>query len=173
MTKAKYQLDDFLAFADGDGRDFVLAIHEMLSQEGYKLKVQVTKSYGLHISYSQPKIKVVKGIIVYVLIQDGKLMIRINADHYTKYLNVLNRLPENMLSQMDQADDCMKLIDPLKCWQGCMGYDFHIGERQYQKCLITCFLLCVDTESFPCLLELIRNELRERQDSTKKEIIIR
>jgi len=163
MAKAKYQLDDFLALVDDNDKDFILAIHEMLSQEGYKLKIQDTKTYGLHISYSQPKIKLVKGIIAYVLIQNGKLMIRINADHYTKYLNILHRLPEHMLSQMDKADDCMKIIDPRKCWQGCMGYNFQIGEKHYQKCLINCFLLRVDAESFPFLLELIRSELRERQ----------
>jgi len=163
VATTKYQLDDFLALVDDDNKDFVLAVHEMLSQEGYKLKVQVTKLYGLHISYSQPKIKVVKGIILYFLIRNGKLMIRINADHYAKYPNTLQRLPENILNQMDEADDCMKVIDPLKCWQGCVGYDFHIGEKRYQKCLIHCFLLNVDHESFRFLFELIRSELRERQ----------
>jgi len=163
MAKAKYQLDDFLALVKDDDKDFVLTIHEMLLQEGYKCKVQVTKSYGLHISYSQPKIKVVKGIIVYFLIQGGNLMVRINADHYANYPDALNSLPEHILGQVDQADDCMKATDPLKCWQGCIGYDFQIGEKHYQKCLINCFLLHVDAESFPFLLALIRNELRERQ----------
>jgi len=163
MPKAKYQLDDFLTLVDNDHKGFVLTVHEMLMQEGYKLKVQATKLYGLHISYSQPKIKVVKGIIVYFLLNDGKLMMRINADNYTKYSDILNRLPENILNQMDKSDNCIKMIDPQKCWQGCMGYDFHIGDKHYQKCLINCFLLRVDSESFPFLLELIKSEAKERQ----------
>ena len=162
MAKSKYQLENFLELVDNDYRRFVLTINEMMVQESYKLKIQLTKSYGLHISYSQPKIKTVKGIIAYFMIKNGKLMIRINADNYTKYLGVLNRLPGNMLSQMDNADNCLKMIDPQKCWQGCWGYDFRIGESHYQKCLINCFLLEVNSESFSFLLELIESESKER-----------
>ena len=162
MPKAKYQLDDFLALVDNDCKGHVLAVHDMMMQEGYKLKIQLTKTYGLHISYSQPKIKSVAGIIVYFLIQNGKLKVRINANNYKKYLDVLNRLPVNMLNQMDNADNCIKMIDPQKCWQGCGGYDFHIGERHYQKCITNCFLLDVDFESFPFLVEIIENESKWR-----------
>ena len=163
MAAAKYQLEDFLALVDCDYRNFVLEIHEMLLQDGYKLKIQLTKLYGLHISYSQPKIKVVKGIIVYFLVNNGKLKIRINADNLAEYPDVLNRLPENILQQMDKADNCLKIIDQNKCWQGCIGYDFHIGGRHYQKCLNNCFLLDVDAESFPFLLELIKREKSQRR----------
>ena len=162
MSRAKYQLEDFVILVNDDYKDFVNIIHEMLLQEGYKFKIQTTKSYGLHISYSQPKIKTVKGIIVYLLVRDGKLMIRINADNHDKYPDVLNRLPENIVSQIDKADTCMKSIDPQKCWQGCIGYDFHIGSRHYQKCLVNCFLLDVDSESIPFLIELIECESKER-----------
>jgi len=163
MPKAKYQLEDFLALVYNDYKGFVLTINEIMVQKSYKLKIQLTKSYGLHISYSQPKIKTVKGIIAYLLIQNGKLMIRINADNHAKYSDVLNRLPESILNQMDKADNCMKMIDPQKCWQGCMGYDFSIGEKHYQKCLINCFLLDVGSDSFPFLVELIESESKERR----------
>jgi len=162
MPKAKYQLDDFLALVQDDNKDFIFTVNEMMAQKGYKLKIQLTKSYGLHVSYWQPKIKSVVGIIVYFLVQDGKFKIRINANNYAKYLDVLNRLPEHILKQMDRADNCMKVLDPQKCWQGCMGYDFHIGDKHYQKCLINCFLLDVDAESMPFLLELLENELNAR-----------
>jgi len=162
MPKAKYQLEDFLALVQNDNRDFVLTVNEMMVQKGYKLKIQLTKSYGLHVSYWQPKIKSVTGIIVYFLVQSGKLKIRINADNYAKYLDVLNRLPKNILSQMDKADNCMKVLDPQKCWQGCMGYDFNIGDKHYQKCLLNCFLLDVNSDSLPFLIELIESESRER-----------
>ena len=162
MPKAKYQLEDFLALVQSDNRDFVLIVNEMMMQQGYKLKIQLTKSYGLHVSYWQPKIKSVTGIIVYFLMQDGNLKIRINANNYAKYLDVLNHLPENILTQIDKADDCMKVLDPQKCWQGCIGYDFHVGETHYQKCLVNCFLLDVNSDSFPFLIELIECESRER-----------
>jgi len=163
MAKAKYQLADFMAIVENNYKNYVLTVHETMLQEGYKLKIQLTKLYGLHISYSQPKIKTVKGIIVYFLIKNGKLMIRINADNYIKYPNVLNHLPEKILNQMDKADDCKKFIDPQRCWQGCGGYDIHIKERHYQKCLCSCFLLNVDSDNFPFLFEIIKSEIKERQ----------
>ena len=162
MAKAKYQIEDFLMTVNDDFRDFVITVHEMLLQEGYKLKVQSTKSYGLHITYSEPKIKTVKGIIVYFLVRDGKLMIRINADNLEKYSHSLNCLPEKMVSQIEKADDCIKMKDPQRCWQGCMGYDFQIGEKHFQKCLINCFLLDVDAESMTYILDLVKSESKER-----------
>lgn len=163
MPNAKYQLEDFLVTVDADNKDFVLAVHEILLQSGYKLKVQVTKSYGLHVSYAQPKIKTVKGIIAYFLVSNGKLMIRINADNYAKYPDILTSLPENIVNQIDKANVCIKLLDPQRCWQGCGGYDFYIGGKHYQKCIINCFLLEVDAESFPFLVKLIKSEAHERE----------
>jgi len=162
MAKTKYQLEDFLAAVNDGYKNYVTTIHEMLLQRGYKLKVQTTKSYGLHVSYSDPKIKVVKGIIAYLLIRDEKLTIRINADNLAEYPDVLNRLPQNMVSQLDNANECIKMKDPQKCWQGCIGYDFYIGEKHYQKCVVNCFVLDVNSESFPFLLELIERESKER-----------
>jgi len=162
MSKAKYQFEDFFMAVNDEHKDFVMTVQEMLLQKGYKRKVQFTKSNGLQVSYAEPKIKVVKGIIVYFLIREGKLMIRINADHHGKYPDVLNRLPEHMVSQIGRADACIKMIDPKRCWQGCMGYDFHIGEKRYQKCSINCFLFAVESESMPALLALIESESKER-----------
>ena len=162
MPKPKYQLDDFLATINQHDKDYVLTVHDMLLQDGYKLKIQSTKTYGLHIAYAQPKIKTVKGIIAYFLQQNGKLMIRINADNYASYPQVFSQLPESITTQMDKADDCIKMKDPQKCWQGCVGYDFHIRKKHYQKCLINCFLLAVDETDFPFLVELIKHESKER-----------
>ena len=162
MPTAKYQLADFLATVNEPDRHFVRSVHDMLLQAGYKPKVQVTKTYGLHLLYAQPKIKTVKGIVTYFIMRDGKLMVRINADHYVKYAEVLERWPESIVSQINNADDCIKMKDPQKCWQGCMGYDLHIGGKRYQKCLTNCFLLDVNAESFPLLVEMIRREVGER-----------
>ena len=162
MPKAKYQLEDFLAIVDDDYNDFVITVHEMLLQERYKLKVQLTKSYGLHIAYSQPQIKTVKGIIVYFLVRDGKLMIRINADNLDSYSDLLGRLPSSIICQIDRANDCMKKLDSQRCWHGCIGYDFNISGKRYLKCIVNCFLLDVDAESFPFLIEMLGSEVKER-----------
>ena len=162
MPKAKYQLEDFLVHVSTEYKEFVITVHEMLVKEGYKIKIEVTKLMGLRVSYRQPKIKTVKGIILYFFLRDEKLMVRIDTDHHEKYPDVLNNLPEQMVSQLNQANDCVKFVDPTKCWQGCMGYDFQIGGRQYQKCYAYCFQFEVDSESIPSLLELIKHESRER-----------
>lgn len=162
MPKAKYQLEDFLATVNDTDRDFIITVHEMMLQNGYKPKIQITKLYGFHISYSQPQIKTVNGIILYFMLKNEKLNIRINAFNHDKYPDVLNRLPENIINQIDKADTCKKSIDPHKCWQGCIGYDFYIKEKRYQKCICTCFLLEVDSESTPFLTELIESESKER-----------
>jgi len=60
MSKAKYQFEDFFISENDDSKDFVITVHEMLLQQDYKCKVQFTKSNGLQVSYSEPKIKVVK-----------------------------------------------------------------------------------------------------------------
>lgn len=147
MPKAKYQFEDFLATVNDAYIGFASAIHGALVQEGYKPKIQSTKSYGLHAAYWQPKIKSVAGIIAYLLTRDGKLKIRINTDNHAKYHDVLSRLPQNIVSQIDKAVNCLKSIDPQKCWQGCTGYDFSIAGKRYYKCIVNCFLLDVDYES--------------------------
>jgi len=163
MPQSKYQLEDFLAIVNDDDKIFVTTVHEMLLQDNYKPKIQVTKSTGLQLSYHQPKIKTVAGIILIFFLHNNKLIIRIYGNNYKAYADVLNGLPKNIANQIDKADDCKKFTDPQKCWTGCIGYDFHIREKHYQKCIVNCFQLIVDSESMPYLLEIIKSESMERQ----------
>jgi len=162
MPKPKYQFDDFLIVVNNEYRDFVTSVHKILIESGYKPKIELTKKNGLQLYYFQPEIKSTTGIIMYFLFRDEKLMIRFYASNYAKYPEVLNGLPEIIIKQINNSDECKKLINPDKCWTGCMGYDFYIGEKHYQKCLVNCFFLNVDFESIPFLIELIKNESKER-----------
>jgi len=134
----------------------------MLLQDNYKPKIQVTKSTGLQLSYSQPKIKSTAGIISIFFLHNDKLVVRIYGKNHKAYPDVLNKLPESITSQIDKASDCVKFADPQKCWKGCIGYDFYVGETHYQKCAVNCFQLNVDAESMPYLLDLIKSESKER-----------
>jgi hypothetical protein len=163
MSRAKYQLEDFLTTVADDCRAHVTTVHELLLQNGYKPKIGVTKSTGLQLSYSQPKIKTVAGIILIFFLRNDRLTIRISGNNHKAYLDALNDLPESMTSQIDKADNCMKFADPNKCWKGCIGFDFHIGEKHYQKCVINCFQFYADAESMPHLLEIIKGEIGERR----------
>jgi hypothetical protein len=139
-----------------------LSAHEVLLQENYKPKVQVMKSTGLQLSYAEPKVKGVIGIILIFFIREDKLLVRVYAKNHKTFPDVLDRLPKTIVSQIDSAPNCVKFSDPNKCWKGCMGYDFHIKGKLYQKCYTACFQLFVDNESNPYLLELIKSEVKAR-----------
>ena len=163
MPKAKYQLEDFLTIVNEDCKEFVSTVHDMMLREKYKPKIQIMKSTGLQLSYAEPKVKGVTGIILIFFMREDKLIIRIYAKNYRVYSHVLNDLPEEIVTQIENAPDCAKFLDPNKCWKGCIGYDFQIRGEQYQKCYVTCFQLIVDAESNPCFLALIENEVNARR----------
>jgi len=160
MAKAKYQFEDFLSTVNDDCKGFVTTVHEMLRQDGYKLRIQATKANGLQASYYQPKVKGVAGVILLFLFRNNKLMVRIYGTNYKAYPDVLNSLPEKIASQIDKAENCVKFRDPERCWKGCIGYDFSIEGKQYQKCITQCFQF--DVKDVPDLLELIRSESKAR-----------
>ena len=162
MPKAKYQLEDFLTIVSEDRKEFVLVVHEIMLREKYKPKIQVMKSTGLQLSYAEPKVKGVNGIILIFFMREDKLIIRIYAKNHKAYAHMLNDLPEAIVTQVEDAPDCVKFSDPDKCWKGCMGYDFRIREKRYEKCYVACFQLIVDAESKPCFLALIENEVKAR-----------
>jgi len=165
MAKAKYQFDDFLTIVKDDYKDFVIKVHEMLLQEGFKSKIQVTKSNGFQLSYHQPKIKTVAGRILIFFFCEGELMVRLEGKNHEKYPEVLNNLSEEIVSQIDKAEDCIKFSDPERCWKGCIGYEFDIRENHYQKCAVRCFQFEVDFESVPALFKLIECESKARHSA--------
>jgi|GEM_PF-662561 len=165
MPRAKYQLEDFLAIVNEDCKEFVSTVHEMMLREKYKPKIQIMKSTGLQLSYAEPKVKGVIGIILIFFMREDKLMIRIYAKNHREYPHVLSGLPEIIVTQIDNAPDCVKFSNPEKCWKGCVGYDFSIQGKQYQKCYVDCFQLVVDAESYPCFLELIEREVDARRSA--------
>jgi len=139
MAKAKYQFKDFLIIIPEDCKDFVNRVHEMLLNEKFKPKLSITKSTGFQLAYHQPQIKTVAGIILIFFKRDEKLIIRFNGKNHKQYQDRLNDLPQHLVNQIDKADNCIKFTNPDKCWKGCIGYEFNIGENNYQKCIIQCF----------------------------------
>jgi len=162
MAKAKYQFEDFLITVKDENKDFVVNVHQMLLKENYKPKLQVTKSTGFQLSYSEPKIKTVAGIILIFFVRDDVLMIRIYGKNHEKYPDVLNDLPLEIVNQINKAEDCIKFTNPEKCWKGCIGFEFAIKENHYQKCYTQCFQFEVNMASMPYLLKLIECESRAR-----------
>jgi len=162
MSKTEYQFSDFLGFL-GEVADpcmgFVLEIHEKLIQMGCKVKISSTKAYPYQIAYTMPNSR--KGILNFYLRKKG-LKVRITIVDPKKHADFLNGLPESMVKQIAKKNVCRKLVEGSECLDHCTGFDFHIGDTQYQKCRFYCFQFDVDAESMAFLLALLERELEER-----------
>ena len=159
MAKIDYQFADFLMAVSDSNKDFVTQIHETLTQDGYKIKIE-PKAIGFLIIYAHPKNK--RSILNFVFRKSG-MYIRLYGENCNKYADVLNRLPDSMVKQIEKSSMCKRFTDPQACYPSCpAGYDFFIGEKHFQKCRLFCFLLLVDGESAPLLLEMVEREKEER-----------
>jgi hypothetical protein len=159
MVKAEYVFEDFLESVDKDFKDFVGKVHGALLKNDYKPKIE-SKASGLFISYAHPKTK--RSILNFLFRKKG-LLVRIYGDNCNKYEDLINRLPENMVKQIDKAGVCKRLVDPQACNSKCaLGYGFYIGEKRYQKCRNSSFYFDVDVESAPFLLRMIEGEIAGR-----------
>jgi hypothetical protein len=159
MAKSEYQFEDFLANVSEDNKDFVKKVHESLTRDDYKINVE-SKASGFFASYSHLKTK--RSIMNFLFRKKG-LLVRIYGDNCGEYAYLLNKLPDNIVKQIDKTGVCKRLINPQDCNAKCvMGYDFYIGDKHYQKCRNSRFCLEVDSESIPFLTEMIENESKAR-----------
>ena len=78
------------------------------------------------------------------------------------YQELLHQLPESLVSQIDTSEECVKFSKPDKCWKSCKGYEFYIGEKSYQKCMVNCFEFIVNGSDMSSLQELVEAESRMR-----------
>ena len=70
-----------------------------------------------------------------------------------------------VVSYIRKASVCKRLLDPNDCNPRCrMGYTFVMEGEQYQKCRYMAFLLTLNEESHPYILQLLHKEL-DRVDS--------
>jgi len=162
MSNTEYQFNDFLDFLGkvcSEHTSFVMEIHEILLKKDCKVKITSTKAYPFQIAYTMPKTR--KGILNFYLRKKG-LKVRITLVDPAKHSDILNRLPESMVQQIDKKDACRKIVEGCECLDNCIGFDFHIGETHYTKCRFYCFQFDVDAESIPFFFELLESELKER-----------
>ena len=159
MAKSEFQFSDFFLEVPDNYKDFVNQIHELLTNDHYKIKIE-SKASGFLVSYAHPKTK--HSILNFAFRKNG-LYLRLYGANCNKYLDILENLPQSMITQMQKAGDCPRLLGEEKCNSRCaMGYDFKIGDMHFQKCRIVCFFLLVDDESAPLLLEMVKREKQER-----------
>ena len=158
MEQTNHQFEDFLMSVSDEYKDFVLTVNELLLQEGCKVKIGSSKTNLFSVKYTQGR----KGVFNFMLRKRG-FKASVYAANFAKYPYVLNSLPESMVAQIAKTAACKNMANPPTCWDGCVGYDIHIGEEQYQKCKFGCFQFDVDEKSMPFLLALLKSELKERR----------
>jgi len=165
MSKKKYEFEEFLVdvemieWVNDEDKQLITQFHQVLLQKDCKAKITSSKTNPFLLAYTQKR----KGVISLYLRKKG-LKARINVNNMEKYPDTLNALPEEMISQIDGSHVCKNMVGQ-KCWDGCVGYDFNIGETHYQKCRYDCFTFEVKAESMPFLLGLIENELNARLET--------
>ncbi|MCL2621249.1 MAG: hypothetical protein FWD97_09995 [Defluviitaleaceae bacterium] len=160
---AELGFEEFFVAVNDEHKGFVNEINDIVTKENYTIiKVTSTKTNPFKVSYAQPKTRL--GIVNFYLRKKSFKMM-VSAKNCGKYPDVLGKLPEDMVSQLDKSSDCLNLKDPGKCMEKCSGYDFHIGDTHYQKCRFGCFQFDVTTENTPFLLEMVERELTERNET--------
>ena len=93
------------------------------------------------------------------------IKLRVFADHIAEFQELLNAFPRRMKTEIRKASVCKRLLDPNDCNPRCrMGYTFVMEREQYQKCRYMAFLLTLNEESHPYILQLLHKEL-DRVDS--------
>ena len=163
MDKKKYEFEEFLEevnfleWVSSEDKKFITDVHEMLVQKDCKVKITSSKTNPFLLAFTQKR----KGVMSLYLRKKG-LKARINVNNLEKYPDLVNSLPETMVNQLDKSSKCKNMIEGQKCWDGCIGYDFHLGETHYQKCKFSCFQFDVEEESIPVLFELLNSELNAR-----------
>lgn len=159
MSKEALTLDDFLADISPEFEAHVRQIDQFLTEKGLQISLQLAKS-GHVVSYTDPSSK--KVVANFVSRKKGPT-IRIYADNVSKYNDVIEALPADMLGQIAKTGACRRLLDPTKCNAHCpMGYVFTIGETEHKKCRYNCFMLLIDAKNTPHLIELLDHELAHR-----------
>jgi hypothetical protein len=155
MAKEKFQFDDFLAEVKQEENVGVTNIHEFLTGNGYKHKVE-KKATGFLVGYTHPKTK--RSIFNLFFRKDG-LQARIYAENHKQYADFIDKLSEEMETQVAKATNCKRFLTPPEYSDTCSaGYDILIKCNRYQKCRYSCFHFRANTKTLPVIAEFVELE---------------
>ena len=161
MADTNYQFEDFFASLGDEYKDFVTTIHELVQQAGFdKITIASSKVNLFTVKYTNKKTR--RGIVNFTL-RRKSFAVTVLANNHDKYPELLNNMPEQMVSQIEKTQTCMNISEPGKCMDKCVGYEFNIRDKNFQKCKFGCFKFTVSEDNMPYLLELVKNELEARR----------
>lgn len=159
MPERPELFDAFLEMVEPQYRSDVCELHELFTQNGCAAEIKPTRS-GYLVSYQLIKSK--KSVANFVFRKSG-LLLRIYGDCVSRYEQLLEAIPENMLAAIQKAADCKRLTQTGGCNPRCaMGYSFTVQGEQYQKCRNNAFFFHVNAENGPHLRALLERELAAR-----------
>ena len=150
----KLDFNDFITSVSDENQEFVRELHDKLMELGCKIDIKAAKS-GYMVSYTYNK----RTIANYIFRRKGMFM-RIYGVHVSQYQEVLETLPEEMISSIQKAPICKRMADPNDCNPKCsMGYDFWLKDEHYQKCRTNAFMFLVCPENSPFIRTFVLNEV--------------
>jgi len=157
MAKEKITFEQFLEAVDTANKPFVQEIHGYLLDNACKVAFEEKKN-GFLASYKYGKPP--RAFLNFIFRKHGMLT-RIYGEHVGGYPDFLNALPAEMVSSIENAGDCKRLVNNT-CSPKCTGYDFTIGSEHFQKCRYNCFEFLMTNDSNPYIKSFIEHELCER-----------
>lgn len=159
MAKDELSFEDFTLNVNPMILGFVNDIHDYMINNGCVCKITPAANSPV-LSYTLMKTKRV--IANYVFRKNG-LIIRIYGDNISKYGEVFNTMPKGMITAVEKAPVCKRLVDPTKCNPKCgMGYVFELNKTVHQKCRYSSFMFEVKDENYAAIRDFLVHELSER-----------
>jgi hypothetical protein len=159
MDKKDLKFEDFLMDVYPAYHEFVNRTHDYLLENGCKMKMDIAKN-GYLVSYADKN----KRVIANFVFRKVGLVIRIYGDAVNQYNSFLETMPDEMVTAVEKAPVCKRLIDITKCNPKCrMGYMFTLRGAIHKKCQYNCFMFAVNFESIPYISEFLERELAGRE----------
>jgi len=147
----KLSISDFQSEVPQEYSDFVLQAHELLTQYGYKSKIQL-KRHGLSAQYNSPNQKGFNGL-QFIVCGNELLMYLYNIFFYD-FNGFLENLPQVVIEQYDGYRNCIDACDPV-CEEGKRNY-YAIGSKQYRKCSVGRQLFTINEEIAAGILSVLQ-----------------
>ena len=141
----KLTIQEFLLEVPKEYYDFVSQVHEVMTKNKYKAKIEQKKKTGLTVTYLQHKKS--KMLFQYFLREDV-LSINFFAIFFDEFNGFLDNLPSNIIKEIEDYKNCTKSTNvPNGCNPHCSGPEFTIKNVQYHKCEYGLININVNSES--------------------------
>lgn len=151
---------DFAQFSEAvptEHLPFVQQLHGYMLDAGCKITFEEKKSgYLASIKFGKPP----RALANFLFRKPG-MLVRIYGENIGGYLDFLNSLPAEMVSSIQGAGICKRLVHNT-CSPKCTGYDFKIGNEHFQKCRYNCFEFLVNDQNNLYIKTFLEHELNER-----------